>query len=102
MTNQDFFELGAYPYGFAPEVEIWRGVMEDRDNSVSFSYKASELGDDLNTSANFAGETVIEDLVSSLLELSLSPGPNPPMRFWPIIPNMGAVQTLSVFSTGIS
>ncbi|OLY80054.1 hypothetical protein AYI68_g5859, partial [Smittium mucronatum] len=36
------------------------------------------LGEDLDPSVNLAGEAVMEDLVSSLLELSLSSDPNPP------------------------
>ncbi|OLY79535.1 hypothetical protein AYI68_g6393 [Smittium mucronatum] len=41
----------------------------------------------------------MEYLVSSLLGLSLSSGPNSPIRFSLIIPIVGAVQTFSVFST---
>ncbi|OLY82354.1 hypothetical protein AYI68_g3527 [Smittium mucronatum] len=42
----------------------------------------------------------MEDLVSSLLGLSLNSDPNPLVKFSPIIPTVGAVQTLGVFSTG--
>ncbi|OLY83610.1 hypothetical protein AYI68_g2247 [Smittium mucronatum] len=42
----------------------------------------------------------MEELVSSLMGLSLNSGPNPPIRFSPVIPTVGAVQTLSVVSTG--
>ncbi|OLY85212.1 hypothetical protein AYI68_g605 [Smittium mucronatum] len=73
---------GAYPYGFVQEVDAWREVAEDRDSeaSASVSTDALELSDDLDP--------------------SFSSGPNPPVRFSPIIPTVGAVQTLSVVSTG--
>ncbi|OLY82617.1 hypothetical protein AYI68_g3258 [Smittium mucronatum] len=42
----------------------------------------------------------MEDLMSSLLGLSLSSGPNPPVRFLTSIPTVGAVHSLSAVSTG--
>ncbi|OLY84701.1 hypothetical protein AYI68_g1126 [Smittium mucronatum] len=100
--NHELVESGAYPYGFAPEVDVWREVVEDRDSeaSTSVSMYALELSGDLDPSVDLAGEPVMEELVSSLLGLSLSSGPNPPVRFSPVIPTVVAVQTLSVFSTG--
>ncbi|OLY79844.1 hypothetical protein AYI68_g6074 [Smittium mucronatum] len=62
--DHELFESGGYSYWFAPEVDAWREVAEDRDNP----------------SVNLAGEPVMEELVSSLLELSLSSDPNPPYR----------------------
>ncbi|OLY84987.1 hypothetical protein AYI68_g838 [Smittium mucronatum] len=49
---------------------------------------------------DLARELVMEVLASSLLGLSLNYGPNPPVRLSPIIPTVGAVQTLSVVSSG--
>ncbi|OLY84004.1 hypothetical protein AYI68_g1843 [Smittium mucronatum] len=85
-----------------PEVDAWREVAEDRnsDVSVSVSIDAFEHSGDLDPSVDLIGEPVIEYLISSLLGLSLSSGPNPSVRFSPIIPTVGAVQTLIVFSTG--
>ncbi|OLY82343.1 hypothetical protein AYI68_g3535 [Smittium mucronatum] len=100
MRNHELVESGAYPYGFAPEVDAWREVAEDSDSEGSVSMKALELSGDLYPSVDLAGEPVMEELVSPLLELSLDPGPNPPVRFSPIIPTNGAVKTLSVVSTG--
>ncbi|OLY84793.1 hypothetical protein AYI68_g1033 [Smittium mucronatum] len=88
MRNHELFESGAYPYGFAPEVEAWLEVANDRES------------DDLDQSVKLAGEAAMEDLMSSLMVLSLSADPNPPVRFSPIIPTVGAVQKLSVVSTG--
>ncbi|OLY85720.1 hypothetical protein AYI68_g88 [Smittium mucronatum] len=100
--NHDLVESGAYPYGFAPEVDAWRELAEDRDSEASASVfmDALELSGDLNPSVDLAGEPIMEELVSSLLGLSLSSGPNPPVRFSPIVPTAGAAQTLSDVSTG--
>ncbi|OLY83638.1 hypothetical protein AYI68_g2213 [Smittium mucronatum] len=102
MRNHELVESGAYSYGFALEVEAWREVAEykDSDTSVSSSSEVFALGDDLDPSVNLAGEPVMENLVSSLLGLSLGSGPNFPVRFSPIIPTVGDAQTLSVISTG--
>ncbi|OLY84968.1 hypothetical protein AYI68_g856 [Smittium mucronatum] len=102
MRNHELVESGAYPYGFAPEVDAWRVVAEDRNSEAlaSISIEALELSGDLDPSVNLAGKPVMEDLVSSLLRLSLSSSTNPPVRFSPIIPTVGAVKTLSVVSTG--
>ncbi|OLY79754.1 hypothetical protein AYI68_g6167 [Smittium mucronatum] len=61
MRNHELVDSSDYPYGFSSEMEAWR-----------------ELSEDLNPSVNFAGEPVMENLVSSFLGLSLSSGPNPP------------------------
>ncbi|OLY84976.1 hypothetical protein AYI68_g851 [Smittium mucronatum] len=100
--NHDLVESGAYPYCFTPEVEAWREVAEDRDSEVSasISIEALEVIKDLDPSVNLAGELFMEDLVSSLLLLSLSSGHSPPLRFSPIIPTVGAVQTLSFDNAG--
>ncbi|OLY85044.1 hypothetical protein AYI68_g780 [Smittium mucronatum] len=80
MLNNELVESGAYPYGFATEVEAWREVLEDRDSEASalISIEALELSGDLDPSVNLASEPVIKDLVSSLLGLSLGSGPKPP------------------------
>ncbi|OLY84812.1 hypothetical protein AYI68_g1019 [Smittium mucronatum] len=98
----ELVESGGYPYGCAPKVDAWREVAEDRDSeaSASISTEALELSEDLDPSVNLAVERVMEELVSSLLGLSLSSDPNPPVSFSPIIPTLGVVQTLSVVSTG--
>ncbi|OLY81922.1 hypothetical protein AYI68_g3963 [Smittium mucronatum] len=88
MRNYDLVESGAYPYGFYPEA------------SESISIEALELSGDLDPSVKLAGGPVMKDIVSSLLGLSLVSGPNPPVRFSPIVPTAWAVQTLSVVSTG--
>ncbi|OLY77831.1 hypothetical protein AYI68_g8139 [Smittium mucronatum] len=100
--DHELFESGGYSYGFAPEVETWREVAEDRDSeaSASISISALEISEDLGPSVNLAGEPIIEELVSSLLELSSNSDPNPPVRFSPVILTGGAVKTLSVVSTG--
>ncbi|OLY78648.1 hypothetical protein AYI68_g7296 [Smittium mucronatum] len=85
MHKHELVESGAYPYG---------------DTSVSFSSEFLALGDELDPSVNLEGEPVMEYLTSSLMGLSLIADPNPPVRFSPIIPTVGAVQTLSVVSTG--
>ncbi|OLY77797.1 hypothetical protein AYI68_g8167 [Smittium mucronatum] len=79
-------------------------VAEDRESeaSASVSMDALELSGDLDPSVDLAGEPVMEEPVYSLLGLSLSSGPNPPVRFSHIIPTVGAVQTLSVFGAGIN
>ncbi|OLY82842.1 hypothetical protein AYI68_g3029 [Smittium mucronatum] len=102
MRNHELFESGAYPHGFAPEVEAWREVANDigSDTSVSTSLSAFALGDDLDPSVDLAGEAVMEDLTSSLTGLSLSTEPKPSVRFSPIILTVGAVQTLSAVNTG--
>ncbi|OLY82661.1 hypothetical protein AYI68_g3215 [Smittium mucronatum] len=84
MRNHELIKSGAYPYWFAPKVETWREVDEDKDNPSIY----------------MAGGPVMEDFVSSLLELSLSSGPNPRARFSPVIPTAEALQTLSVVSAG--
>ncbi|OLY78804.1 hypothetical protein AYI68_g7140, partial [Smittium mucronatum] len=73
-------QSGGYSYGFALEVDAWREVAEDRDSeaSASISISALELSEDLEPSVNLAGEPIMEELVSSLLELSLNSDPNPP------------------------
>ncbi|OLY82710.1 hypothetical protein AYI68_g3161 [Smittium mucronatum] len=53
--DHELVESGAYPYGFVPEVDAWREVAENRDT----------------------GEPVMEDIVSSLLGLSLNSDPSP-------------------------
>ncbi|OLY80543.1 hypothetical protein AYI68_g5357 [Smittium mucronatum] len=102
MHNHELFESVAYPYGFAPDVYAWREVSKYRDSDVSasISIEAIELSEDLDQFVNLAGETVIEELVTSLLGLSLSPRPNTPVRLSPVIPTLGALKTLSVTSTG--
>ncbi|OLY78807.1 hypothetical protein AYI68_g7137, partial [Smittium mucronatum] len=76
MRNHELVESGTAPYGFAPG------------------------GEDLDPSVNLAGEAVMEDIISTLMGLSLSVVPNLHVRFSPIIPTAGAAQTLSVVSTG--
>ncbi|OLY80229.1 hypothetical protein AYI68_g5678 [Smittium mucronatum] len=100
--DHELVESGGYSYGFAPEFDAWREVAEDRDSeaSASISISALELSEDLYPSVNLAGEPIMEELVYSLLELSLNSDPNPPVRFSPVIPIEGAVQKLSVVSTG--
>ncbi|OLY81148.1 hypothetical protein AYI68_g4749 [Smittium mucronatum] len=100
--DNELVESGGYSYGFSPEVNVWREVAEDRysEASASISISALKLSEDLDPSVNLAGEPVMEELVSSLLELSLSSDPKTPVRFSPIIPTKGAVQTLSVVTTG--
>ncbi|OLY82602.1 hypothetical protein AYI68_g3279 [Smittium mucronatum] len=78
MRNHELVESGAYPYGFAPEVDAWREVAEDRDSEASASMEALELSGDLDPSVDLSGEQVMEELVSSLLGLSLGSGTNPP------------------------
>ncbi|OLY82634.1 hypothetical protein AYI68_g3242 [Smittium mucronatum] len=101
MRNHELVESRAYSYGFAPEVEAWRDVAEDKniDALASISIEALELSEDLDPSVDLVKKPVMEDLVSSLLGLSLGCCPNPPVRFSPIIPTVWDVQTLSVFST---
>ncbi|OLY84766.1 hypothetical protein AYI68_g1060 [Smittium mucronatum] len=64
MSNHELVESGAYPYGFAPEVEAWREVADDRDSdtSVSSSSEVLALGDDLDPSVNLAVEPDVENL----------------------------------------
>ncbi|OLY81715.1 hypothetical protein AYI68_g4177 [Smittium mucronatum] len=104
MRNHELVESGAYPYGFDPDVDAWREVAKYRDSEVSasISIQALELSGDSDPSVNLAGGPVMEDIVSSLLGPSLGSSPNPPVRFWPIFSTVGAVQTLSVISTGSS
>ncbi|OLY84687.1 hypothetical protein AYI68_g1140 [Smittium mucronatum] len=89
MRNHELFESGAYPYGFVPDIKAWREVAKDRgsDTSVSSSSEVFALGEGLDPSVNLAGEAVKDDLTSSLMDLSLSFDPNPPVRLSPIIPN---------------
>ncbi|OLY84700.1 hypothetical protein AYI68_g1128 [Smittium mucronatum] len=82
--DHELVESGGYSNEFAPEFDVWRKVADDRENP----------------SVNLAGEPVMEELVSSLMGLSLNSGPNPPVRFSPVIPTVAAVQKLSVVSTG--
>ncbi|OLY84503.1 hypothetical protein AYI68_g1324 [Smittium mucronatum] len=100
--DRELVESGAYPYRFAPGVDAWQEVAEDRDSeaSASISIETLELSEDLDSSVNLAGEPIMEELVSFLLGLSLSSDPNPPVRFSTIIPTLETVQTLSVVSTG--
>ncbi|OLY81813.1 hypothetical protein AYI68_g4077, partial [Smittium mucronatum] len=100
--DHELVESGGHSNEFAPEVDAWREVAEDResDASASISIEALELSEDLDPSVNLAGEPVMEELVFSLMGLSLNSGPNPPVRFSPVIPTVGDVQTLSVVSTG--
>ncbi|OLY82432.1 hypothetical protein AYI68_g3449, partial [Smittium mucronatum] len=100
--DHELVESSAYPYGFSPEVNAWIEVAEDRDSELSASIyiEALELGEDLDSPANLAGEPDMEDLVSSLLGLSLSSIPNPTVSFSSIIPTLGALKTLSIVSTG--
>ncbi|OLY81204.1 hypothetical protein AYI68_g4259 [Smittium mucronatum] len=79
MRNHDLVDSNDYPYGFAPGIDPCRDVVEDRDiyASVSISTELLALRDDLYSSINFSRESVKEDIVSSLLRLSLSFGPNP-------------------------
>ncbi|OLY82653.1 hypothetical protein AYI68_g3220 [Smittium mucronatum] len=64
-----------------------REVVEDRDSEslALISIEALELSGESDT---------------SLPRISLNSGPKPQARFSPIIPTVGAVQTLSVVSTG--
>ncbi|OLY83910.1 hypothetical protein AYI68_g1935 [Smittium mucronatum] len=68
---------------------------------MSMFMRNHELVDSGAYSYGFAPEVDAwrEDLVSSLLLLSLSSGCNPSVRFSDIIPTVGAVQTLSVVGT---
>ncbi|OLY85357.1 hypothetical protein AYI68_g455 [Smittium mucronatum] len=77
--NHELVESGSYPYGIAPEVEAWRELAEDRDSEVSasISIDALNLSEYLDSSVNLAGETVMEDLVSSLLGILLNPDHSP-------------------------
>ncbi|OLY83118.1 hypothetical protein AYI68_g2750 [Smittium mucronatum] len=102
MRNHESLDSGAYHYGFASEVSAWREVAEDRDRDVSayISIETLELFEELDPSVNLAGEPVMEDILCSFLGLYLSFYPNHLVRFLPVIPTVGAVQTLSVFSTG--
>ncbi|OLY79053.1 hypothetical protein AYI68_g6887, partial [Smittium mucronatum] len=80
--DHELVESGGYSDEFSPEVDAWRGVADDRDNeasaSASISIEALELSEDLDPSVNLAGEPVMEELVSYLMELSLNSCPNPP------------------------
>ncbi|OLY80137.1 hypothetical protein AYI68_g5772 [Smittium mucronatum] len=78
--NNELDESGAYPYGFDLEVDAWRKVAEDRDSeaSASITIEALKLSGDLDPSVNLEGEAVMEELVSSLLGLSLSSRSQPP------------------------
>ncbi|OLY77816.1 hypothetical protein AYI68_g8148 [Smittium mucronatum] len=100
--DHELVESGGYSDEFVPEVDAWREVADDRDSeaSASISIEALELSEDLDSSVNLAGEPVMEELVSSLMGLSLNSGPNPSVRFSSVIPTLVAVQTLSVVSTG--
>ncbi|OLY79354.1 hypothetical protein AYI68_g6579 [Smittium mucronatum] len=102
MRNHELVESGAYTYGVIPKVVALRGLAAYRDSDVSasISIDALELSKDLDPSVNLSGEPVMDKLVSSLPVLSLISGPNPPVRFMPVISNVGAVQKLSVVGTG--
>ncbi|OLY83497.1 hypothetical protein AYI68_g2362 [Smittium mucronatum] len=67
MLNHDLTESGAYPNGFAPEVDAWIEMAEfsDIDASVSVSNEAPALGIDLDPYFNYMEEPVMEDLISS-------------------------------------
>ncbi|OLY82211.1 hypothetical protein AYI68_g3670 [Smittium mucronatum] len=75
MRNHDLVVSGSYPYRFFLEFDAWREVEEDRDIDASefFSTKVPVLGNYLDPSVNLAS------------------GPNPPVRFWPIISTVGAI-----------
>ncbi|OLY79143.1 hypothetical protein AYI68_g6796, partial [Smittium mucronatum] len=77
--DHELFESGGYSYVFAPDVDAWREVAEDRDSeaSASISISALKISEDLDPSVNLAGEPMMEELVSSLLEPSLNFDPNP-------------------------
>ncbi|OLY80593.1 hypothetical protein AYI68_g5306 [Smittium mucronatum] len=77
--DHELDESGGYSYGFAPEVDAWREVAEDRDSEASAWVSISALGlsGDLEPSVNLVGESIMEELVSSLLELSPNSDPNP-------------------------
>ncbi|OLY79865.1 hypothetical protein AYI68_g6053 [Smittium mucronatum] len=79
--DHELVESAGYSYGFSPEFDAWRKVAEDGDSEASASVSISALGlsGDLDPSVNLAGE---------------------PIMFSPVIPTEGAVQTLSVVSTG--
>ncbi|OLY85797.1 hypothetical protein AYI68_g6 [Smittium mucronatum] len=100
--DHELVESGGYSDEFSPEFDAWREAADDRDSEASalIYIETLELSEDLDPSLNLEGEPVMEELVSSLMGLSLNSGPNPPVRFSPVIPTVGAVQTLSVVSTG--
>ncbi|OLY80327.1 hypothetical protein AYI68_g5580 [Smittium mucronatum] len=102
MRNHEFVESGVYPYGFATKVESWIEVAEDGESDAlaSSSIEALVISGDLDPSVDLAGKPVLEDIVSSLLGLTLGSGHSPPVRFSTIIPAVGAVQTLIVVGTG--
>ncbi|OLY84036.1 hypothetical protein AYI68_g1808 [Smittium mucronatum] len=94
----ELVESGGCPYWFAPEVDAWREVAEDRNSgaSASVSMDALELSGDLDPSVDLVGEPVMEELVSSLLELSLNSDPNPPGAMGEVW--IGGVRDDSIFS----
>ncbi|OLY79040.1 hypothetical protein AYI68_g6901 [Smittium mucronatum] len=96
MRNHELVESGAYPYRFSPEFDDWRQVAKDSDSDVSASISIYplNLSEKLEPSVNLERKTVMDDLVSSLLGLSLIFGPNPQVRFLLIIPTMGAFKHL--------
>ncbi|OLY80357.1 hypothetical protein AYI68_g5550 [Smittium mucronatum] len=55
--DHELVESGGYSYGFAPEVDAWREVVEDRDieASASISISGLKLNGDLEPSVNLAG-----------------------------------------------
>ncbi|OLY79138.1 hypothetical protein AYI68_g6801 [Smittium mucronatum] len=101
-SDHELVESGGYSNEIAPEVDAWRELADDRDSEASalISIEALELSEDLDPSVSLTGEPVMEELVSSLMQVSLNSGPNPPVRFSPVIPTVGAVKKLSVVSTG--
>ncbi|OLY81061.1 hypothetical protein AYI68_g4837 [Smittium mucronatum] len=70
MRNHELVESGPYTIMFAPEVDAWREVTEDRDSdaSASISIEEFELSEDLDPLVYLEGEPVMKGLVSSLLE----------------------------------
>ncbi|OLY85596.1 hypothetical protein AYI68_g210 [Smittium mucronatum] len=70
MRNHELVKSVAYPYWFSPEVETWREETEDGDGDASASISIE------------------------FLELSVYSGPNPPVRFSPIISTVRAFQNL--------
>ncbi|OLY80592.1 hypothetical protein AYI68_g5305 [Smittium mucronatum] len=102
ISNHELVESRTYPYGFSPEVEAWREVVEDRDSDASkyFYIEVHALDYDTDPSVNLAEEPVVEDLISFLLGLSLSSGPKPLVRLSLIILTSVAVKNLTVFITG--
>ncbi|OLY78772.1 hypothetical protein AYI68_g7172 [Smittium mucronatum] len=84
MCSYELVVSGSYSYKFSPEVDAWRDWWKI----------------EMVILVNLGKEPVMEDLVASLLGLSLSSDPKPPLRFSHIIPTLEAVQTLNEVSSG--